>query len=523
VAFALDVKDSQPVTQALQTLLPPALQIQGPLQIAGRADGSIRRDPQQPWDARLAGLEAGLEASFAAITWRQETFDRIVTRIFLKDGWLRIPQLSARVFGNDFMLKGDLPLTEDTPGAGIDWHVGNLPLHNVLDKAFQRFVISQISGRLTRDEKGYRIQNVVRVPELRLAPAALGQREFRITQAVFRCPMTLSLPFTHLAFDGCTIESPEMSLALHQGKLVLAAQPQIALQLKGNLSGQFVNALVPEVPVQFTHPLHVSGPYSLRLQGNVWVGMQWDLTVTSERFVFADMPFTDLWTRVVKVIGGLDIADVKAKRGNGRVEGAGAWRFPGKGQAAEGHLRLHTHQLPVQRILVRDTPGGPYRIEATVDGPTTIQTGRAGWQLTGDQQLHHLRVRQGATTLAELPAVHVGGLFGREHDGPLWARQLELVGDGLQLSLRRGRLPVQSTDQSGFEVDATVAAQAAWVMSILALLQVKDVEVAGQTQAVVRVQGKMRDTFRTLQGGGSVQVAGVLFLAELFCLLFSTR
>ena len=46
--------------------------------------------------------------------------------------------------------------------------------------------------------------------------------------------------------------------------------------------------------MQFTQPLHVNGPYSIPLQGNVWVGMQWDLVVTSARFVFADMPFTAL-------------------------------------------------------------------------------------------------------------------------------------------------------------------------------------------------------------------------------------
>ena len=120
-------------------------------------------------------------------------------------------------------------------------------------------------------------------PELRLDPAELDQREFRVTQAVFQCTATLSLPFTHLAFDGCTIESPEMRLTFHKGTLTLGAQPQISMQLKGDLSGAFVNALVPEVPVQFTHPLHVSGPYSIRLQGNVWVGMQWDLAVTQRR------------------------------------------------------------------------------------------------------------------------------------------------------------------------------------------------------------------------------------------------
>ena len=388
VAFTLDVQEMQPVTQALQTLLPPALRLQGPLQVAGKADGAVSRDAQQPWDARLTGLEASLDASLAQATWHQDAFTTIVTKVFLKDGILTIPQVSARAFGSDIVLQGDLPLAADTSGGGIDWHVVNVPLHQILGKPLQRFVISQVSGRLTRDGKGYRLQSVVQFPELPLDPAEIDQREFRITQAVFRCTATLSLPLTHLlAFDGCAIESPEMRLTFHKGTLVLGAQPHISLQLRGDLDGGFVNALVPEVPVQFTHRLQVSGPYSIRLQGNVWVGMQWDLAVTSNRFVFDEMTFTDLSTRVVKAIGRLDTADIKAKRGQGHLEGASSWRFMGKGQPAKGGLQVHTHQIPVQRTLVQDTPDGPSVIEGIMDGQTTIQTGRTGWQLTVEQQL----------------------------------------------------------------------------------------------------------------------------------------
>jgi hypothetical protein len=243
------------------------------LHITAQADGAISRDAQRPWDARLSGLAANLDASLTGLTWHQKRFTKIVTRAFLQDGWLRVPQVSAKAFGSDIVLKGDLPLTEDTPGAGLDWHVVNLPLHDVIGKPLRRFVVSQSKGRLTRDGKVYRLQSVVQFPELRLEPAALQQREFRITQAVFQCTATLSVPFTHLAFDGCTIASPEMRMTIRQGQLTLAKPPQISMQLTGDLSGGFVNALVPEVPVQFTHPLHVSGPYSIPLQGNVWVGM----------------------------------------------------------------------------------------------------------------------------------------------------------------------------------------------------------------------------------------------------------
>ena len=42
------------------------MHIQGPLHIAAQADGALSRDAQQPWDARLIGLEASLEASLMA-------------------------------------------------------------------------------------------------------------------------------------------------------------------------------------------------------------------------------------------------------------------------------------------------------------------------------------------------------------------------------------------------------------------------------------------------------------------------
>jgi hypothetical protein len=175
------------------------------LHITAQADGAISRDAQQPWDARLTGLAANLEASLAGLTWHQKRFTEIVTMAFLKDGWLRVPQVSAKAFGSDVVLKGDLPLTEDTPGAGLDWHVVNLPLHDVIGKPLQRFVVSQSSGRLTRNGKVYRLESVVRFPELRLEPAALQQREVRSLKGLVHCTATLALRFARLAFDGCSI------------------------------------------------------------------------------------------------------------------------------------------------------------------------------------------------------------------------------------------------------------------------------------------------------------------------------
>jgi hypothetical protein len=53
-------------------------------------------------------------------------------------------------------------------------------------------------------------------------------------------------------------------------------------------------------------------------------------------------------------------------------------------------------------------------------------------------------------------------------------------------------------------------------MAALALFQLKGIGVSGRTQAIVQVQGKMRDTFQTIQGGGTVQVAEVGVLGQTF-------
>src|SRR5215510_11988143 len=148
-------------------------------------------------------------------------------------------------------------------------------------------------------------------------------------------------------------------------------------------------------------------------------------------------------------------------------------------------MQIHPHQIPVQQILVPNAPDGPSVIEATVDGSMLLQTGHTGWQFTEEQQLHGLRLRRGSTTLAELSAARLHGLFGRELDGPLWARQLELLGDDLKLTVRHGRLPSQVSAPATFEVDTTVEAQAAWLRSALVLVQMQGIEVGGPTQAVV--------------------------------------
>jgi hypothetical protein len=513
-AFSLEAAEMQPVSRVLRNLLPPALRLRGGLQIAARADGKVSRDAQQPLAARLADLGASLDGSLDGLTWAQDELSALVAKVRLQDGLVTIPQISAKAFGGDVAVNGELPLAVNAPGGVIDWRVTNLPLHKLLGEPLQHFEISRVNGRLTHDGKLYRLQSKVQFPELRLNPAEIDQREFRITQAAFRCTATFTWPFTQLDFDGCSIESPEMRLSLRNGNLVLGTQPQIGMQIKGSLSGRFVNALVPEVPVRFTHRLEVSGPYRIRLRGNVWTGMQWELAVSSKQFEFDDMTFTDLSTRVVKGTGQLDIAQIRTTRAQGHVEGAGGWRFPGKGIPAEGRLRLHAHRLPVHHPLLRHTPGGDYIIGGIIDGPSTVQTGRAGWQLTADHPVHNVRLRHGPRLLAELPVAHLHGSFGRQRDGLLWARQLELLGDDLKLTIHQGRLPIQSATQSVFEVEGTADVRAPWMRSVLALLQIDGIRVGGQTRVAGRLQGQMRDPLKTLQGEGSLRVTDIGLLSQ---------
>ncbi len=505
-AFALDIEDMQPFTRAFAPLLPPALHLQGRLQIAGAAEGTIGRDPQQALDARLLGLKANLEASLDGASWAKERATNLTTSVRLQDGILSIPKAQGNVLGGNVSLQGELPLSANAQGGSMTWQMRDLPLHTVLGKPLTRFVIARANGRITRHGNQYHLESVVHMPEFRLDPAQISAREFRLTQAVFACTTTTSLPLRQLTFTGCTITSPEMRLALNDGTVDLATDPQLAMQVKGELRGEFVNGLVPEVFVKFPDALAVQGPFSIRLQGNVWVGMQWRLAVATDRFIFEDMTFTKLRTQVVKTIGRLDIQSLKTVRGSGRVEGAGSWRLS---QPAEGGLQLQAHWVPLAHPLVRDPSHGDYVVEGQVDGPFTLHTGKAGWQLTLDQQIGSVRLRHGSVTLANLPKARVRGPFGRDRDGLLWTRQLDIVSDALTVTLRHGRLPSGVSDQRDFEVDGTVSAKAEWVNAMLTVFGVKGFEVTGRTHGTLRARGKLKDVLTTLKGDGTLQVDGL--------------
>jgi hypothetical protein len=513
VAFTLNVNDMQPVTQVLGKFLPNPLRMEGRLQATGEVDGMVSRASQQPWATRLLDLRASLDGSLARTRWGSEEVSGIVTKLRLEEGELRVTQASAKVAGGEVMLQGQLSLKEATSSGGLQWQITNIPLHTVLGKPLQYFIISKASGRITHDRDGYHLESVVQIPKFALQRAELDDRELRLTRAALHCKTTMASPLARLTIDTCTLQAAEARLSLRDVVVEFGSQPRLTVQVKGWLSGKFVNALVPEAPIQFPEPVDVDGPVIVPLHGKVWVGMQWRLAVKSDRHVFEEMVFTDLRATVVKMVGRLDIPDFQARRGSGRLQGSGSWHLGGP---ANWTMQMQAHQVPLQQPLVRDAPGGPYVLEGTVAGPVTIQTGKDGIEFVVDQQVRALRLRHGSAMLAQLPAAQIHGTIGRERDGTLWARQLGVLGDALTITIQDGRLPARAADPAGFQVDGSLDAESPWLTAMLGIVGAKGLVVSGRTQAVVQAQGRLHDILKTTQGKGTVQTTGVSFRGQTF-------
>jgi hypothetical protein len=513
VGFTLDVQDMHPITQALAVLLPAPLQISGRLQAAGDIDGAISRESEQTWEARLAGLHGAFEGHVTHIQWDQESLTDINTKLRLQEKVLTVTQATANVAGGTVDLHGQLAIAAETPTGTLEWQLTNLSLHPLLGKPIQRFVLAQASGHITHDDKGYHIQSTARVPEFALLPTEIDDRELRLTRVAFDCTATTLPPFTQLTLGSCTVQAPEAHLTLHQGKVALGAQPQLTTEVDGWLAGPFVNALVPETPTPFPEPLFVHGPLTVPLYGKVWREMQWQLAVKSQRFLFEEMAFTDLQATVVKAPQQLDITDLQSTRETGHVQGSGSWRLAGP---AAGNMHLQAEQVPLQRVLRRDAAGQQYIVEGAVSGPVQLLTGKDGVQHTGEYQVTDLRLRRDALTLAQMPAARIAGTFGREPNGTWWARQLELLGEALTLSIREGRLPTRPVDTAGFQVEATLAAEGQWLTAFLAMYGLEELVLSGRTEAMLQLQGHPDNVLKTLQGQGSVQASGVSFHGQPF-------
>ena len=177
------------------------------------------------------------------------------------------------------------------------------------------------------------------------------------------------------------MNAAEAQLSLRGSVVDLPSAPQLTSRVDGSLAGSLV-ALAPEVPGHFPDLVHVDGQITVPFREPVWPAMGWHLAVTSERFVFDEI-FTEVHTTVVKSADRLEIADLRAKRGTGRLHGAGAWRLA---EPADGGLQVELDRITLQQSLAQDAAGRPYLVEGTVSGTVAWQMGHEGERLTVDAE-----------------------------------------------------------------------------------------------------------------------------------------
>ena len=203
------------------------------------------------------------------------------------------------------------------------------------------------------------LETSAQVPTFALAPGTLGQRQPHLTRLAVTCTLQLQPPYTRMDTEACQLHAAEAQLSLRGSAVDLGSAPQLTLQVDGSLAGSLVAALVPEVPGKFPDRVHVDGQITVPFREPVWQAMGWRLAVTSERFVFDEI-FTEVHTTVVKSADRLEIADLRARRGTGRLHGAGAWRLA---EPADGGLQVELDRITLQQSLTQDAAGGPYVVE----------------------------------------------------------------------------------------------------------------------------------------------------------------
>jgi hypothetical protein len=272
----------------------------------------------------------------------------------------------------------------------------------------------------------------VQVPTFALAPGTLSQRQPHLTRVALTCTLQLRPPFTHLAMEACQLHAAEAQLSLRGSAVDLDPEPQLTLQVEGSLAETLVSALAPEVPGQFQDPVRVDGQITVSFRGAVWQGMSWRLAISSERFVFDDA-FTEVHTTVVKSADQLEIADLRARRGTGRIHGAGSWRLA---EPVDGGLQVEMDHISLQQSLGQGAAGGPYRVEGMVSGSMTWRTSSEDEHLTVDGHLHPLHLSHAAATVFQVPEGRVQVTIRRDRDGTWWGDRLVFQSDALAAELR---------------------------------------------------------------------------------------
>ena len=300
-------------------------------------------------------------------------------------GQLTITQATASVAGGTLALQGGASLQALAPDPALQWRLADIHLDQLLGPAFQEVTIAEATGRLSPQGNGLILETSVQVPTFALASGTLGQRQPHLRRLAVTCTLQLQPPYTRMDTEACQLHTAEAQLSLRGSTVDFGSASQLTLQVDGSLAGSLVAALVPEVPGKFPDRVQVDGQITVPFREPVWQAMGWRLAVTSERFVF-DETFTEVHTTVVKSADRLAIADLRARRGTGRLHGAGAWRLA---EPAEGGLQVELDRITLQQSLTQNTAGGPYVVEGTVSGQSP---GRWAMRANTSRSMHECSI-----------------------------------------------------------------------------------------------------------------------------------
>jgi hypothetical protein len=427
-------------------------------------------------------------------------------------GGLTITQAEASIAGGVIALQGEVPLQEPTSDKALHWRLAGIHLDRLLGPAFQPVTIAEATGHLTQQGDGFGLETSVQVPTFALAPGTLGRRQAHLTRVALTCTLRLLPPFTRLATDACRLQAAEAQLSLRGSAVALDPEPRLTLQVDGSLAGSLVGALVPEVPGQFPDLVHVHGQITVPFRDAVWPAMGWRLAVTSDRFVFDDT-FTEVHTTVVKSGDQLEIADLRARRGTGRVHGAGAWRLA---EPVEGGLQVEMDHISLGQSLAPGAAGGPYLVEGTLSGTIAWRMGHDGEHFTVDARVHPLHLRHAAATIVQVPEGRMHGRLGRDRDGTWWGDSLTFLSDDLTVALRQGHVRLSPPEATRFGVHATLGAEGPWLTPLLATAGIGGLELSGRSEVTLQAAGRPDSPFETMEGKGSVHAGEGSFYDQAF-------
>jgi hypothetical protein len=222
--------------------------------------------------------------------------------------------------------------------------------------------------------------------------------------------------------------------------------------------------------------------------------MGWRLAVTSDRFVFDDT-LTEVHTTVVKSVDRLEIADLRARRGTGRLHGAGAWRLV---EPADGGLQVEMDRISLRQSLAQNAAGSPYVVEGVLSGTIAWQMDYRGEHLTVDARVHGVHLRHATATMVQLSEGRLHGRLGRERDGIWWGDALAFQSDNLTVTLPQGHVRLSPAEAAHFEVHTTVRAEGLWLTPLLAGAGLGGMVLSGQSEVTLQAEGNPDLLFETM-------------------------